>query len=251
MQSQSIKGKKHLVFDDIAEYEDYFRETQGAVPKLCLNWREAEEGEWTVADDGGVVQILKRKWAKRWYYVRTVVGTFFCTSAVTMDTDFSKHPSRYTMAKRDSRVQFDTRENLSVKERSWMALIRSGQSVGEAYREIYGESQNAKEKFHEYLKLERIVKGISAAIKASAEDLGLTPEWVLKQLKDLVEDEMIAPNPKISAIREIAELIGLKGGSSGVKALTSGEEHFSGFRGNELEEPEFEVLPSGEIDDEV
>ena len=82
MDSRSIKGVKHLVFTDKKEYYSHFGKS---APAPVEDWREGEEKDWVVGDDGGVVQLLKvshsikhpndrknYKLSKGW--CRTVVG---------------------------------------------------------------------------------------------------------------------------------------------------------------------------------
>ena len=103
MEYQKIKGKRHYIYDDIDEFQEEYPN------KLPLkNWRTAQEGDWVWSDDDRIVQLLKvsdikhpqdRKnytWAKGW--VRTIVGTFLNRENTKMDTDFNKHPNRYTFS---------------------------------------------------------------------------------------------------------------------------------------------------------
>jgi hypothetical protein len=86
MDSRRVKGTTHYVFEDKAEFEEYFLGEDGAVPQLVEDWRQARQWDWTVADDGGVVQVLKwgalphphdrKNYKSRNGYVRTIVGAF-------------------------------------------------------------------------------------------------------------------------------------------------------------------------------
>ena len=55
MKSQKIKHIKHYVYDNVEE----FKKEKGLDTQLVENWRDGEEGDWVLADDGGVVQLLK------------------------------------------------------------------------------------------------------------------------------------------------------------------------------------------------
>ena len=82
MKHKSIRGKKHYVFDNFEEYVEHFEEDAVEVK----DWKTGEEGDWVLADDGGIVQLLKvggikhpndrknYKYSQGW--CRTIVGTF-------------------------------------------------------------------------------------------------------------------------------------------------------------------------------
>ena len=109
MDFRKIKGTKHYVFKNREEFEEYFKSEHGAVPELNIDWRTAKQRDWVLADDGGVVQILKQgdlphphdrpNWKENNGYVRTVVGSFIQSDKHLMDTDFSKHLDRYRCAR--------------------------------------------------------------------------------------------------------------------------------------------------------
>ena len=50
---REIKGVEHYVYEDIDEFRHYHD------IKAKDNWRTADEGDWVIADDGGVLQLLK------------------------------------------------------------------------------------------------------------------------------------------------------------------------------------------------
>ena len=126
MKFGTINGKRHYVYDDIAEFEE-------ANPNVNLyfDWRKAKEGDWVMADaDNGICQLLKvseeikhpndrpnYKHANGW--CRTIVGTFLRNEKTKMDTDFDSHPNRYTFSKKikntNSRVK--ERKNTTQKEK--------------------------------------------------------------------------------------------------------------------------------------
>ena len=59
MDYRKIKGVKHYVFDDIRDFNSFFTDEDNR-PNVCFDWRTSNEGEWVLADDGGVIQLLKR-----------------------------------------------------------------------------------------------------------------------------------------------------------------------------------------------
>ena len=73
--SRTIKGVKHFAYESELE----FRTAHPNTP-LITDWKKAEEGDWCLADDGKIVQILKKGQVKGFKkennYVRTIIGMF-------------------------------------------------------------------------------------------------------------------------------------------------------------------------------
>ena len=104
MEYRKIRNKKHYIYDNFGEWRERHPEEN-----LWFDWRKAKEGDWVSSADGRIVQLLKvvdkikhpndrKNYKYADGYVRTVVGTFLKTKGVKMDTDFSKHPNRYTFS---------------------------------------------------------------------------------------------------------------------------------------------------------
>ena len=154
MEKKAIKGVEHLVFDDIKEYYSHFGKQ---APSPVEDWRTAKEKDWVIADDGGIIQLLKvshdikhpndrpnYKLSKGW--CRTVVGTFLIRDKTYMDTDFSKHPNRYTFSTKikntNSRVY--KREKATKKEKEFATHIVTGKSAVKAYMKSFKEGDENK-----------------------------------------------------------------------------------------------------------
>ena len=126
MDYRKIKGVKHYVFDDVQDFNIFFSDEDNR-PDVCANWITASQGDWVIANDGGVVQLLKKsnirhpndrrnyKYCEN--YVRTVVGTFLCLRKTYMDTDFSQHKNRYTFSKsiKSPNTNFYKRDKTTMK----------------------------------------------------------------------------------------------------------------------------------------
>ena len=74
MREYSIANVPHMVYDDSLE-------VPGDI-KVVKDWRAADIGDWVLADDGGIIQIIRcgvMKQRKRFLrYVGTCTGTFVC-----------------------------------------------------------------------------------------------------------------------------------------------------------------------------
>ena len=223
MKYQAIKGFKHYVFNSKEEFQDHFLPH---VPPLHKNWRNAEEGDWVVADDGGIVRLLKvstnithpndRKnynYAKGW--VRTVVGTFLIRDNVEMDTDFSKHQNRYTFSRtiKNPSKRVKKRTVCTKKERVFATNMAVGTGVVKAYKDAFGNEVDdgvAKRKGMVLLKQDRVIKEVEKSVLDVAKKMGIDHEYILNNLKQLCEyseDE----NIQLQATKELGKAVGTLG----------------------------------------
>jgi len=188
-------------------------------------WKDnPQEGDWVEADDGGIVQILKRGEIKhpndrRNYsahrgYVRTVVGTFLINDKSYMDTDFSQHPNRYTFSKtlKNANANFKKRKQITKKERLFATEVIVGKDAIKAVQNVYGEEDfnKARKKALVLLKQERVMKEVEKGALDVAKGLGIDHEYVLRRLK-MLADEGEDDNIILQSTKELAKIIGTTG----------------------------------------
>lgn len=260
MESRTIKGVEHYVFDSAEEFEAYCQKSGIKIPTI-KNWHTAQAGEWVWSDDGRIVQLLfvgdmstpiKDKTQR---YVRTVVGSFVDKPGVEMDTNFDKHPNRYTFSQTIKDVGYTRlkRDRISRFERQWIAMMVMGIPPVDAFLKVSSTKsvRNAETQADLLLKQERITKALHESIKEAAATLGLTDEWVLERLKRLAEGAK-SEKIQLDSTREVAEILGTK---PGVQKET--RELIGAFRGfgeahvQKLKETvERPALPEGIPDDQ-
>jgi len=249
---QKIKGKRHYVYDDIDEFQEDYPN------KLPLkNWRTAQENDWVWSDDERIVQLLKvsdikhpqdRKnytWAKGW--VRTIVGTFLNRENTKMDTDFSKHPNRYTFSTKikNTSTRVKERENLTKNVRIFSVNVAGGMGAVKSYMEAYEEAnpEKARKKAVVLLKQERIMQEVERSVLEVSKTLGLDHEFVLRKLK-LLADHSEDDNIVLQSTKEIGKIIGTTGTT--VKQKEVGMFGvFQGFSPEQLENIERDKLGDG------
>ena len=255
MESQTIRGKHHYVFDDIEEFKEHFKNILPRTPEIKENWRFAKEKDWVLSDDGRIVQLLKvaekvkhhgdrknYKFARGW--VRTIVGTFINRDNTVMDTDFSSHANRYTFSKTiknpSSRVRKRTKP--TNKEKEFATNVVVGMGAVKAYMTAFSEENkdNAKKKAMVLLKQERIMKEIDKTALEVAKELGIDHEYILQKLKDLAdfsEDDGII----LQSTKELGKALGTLGTT--IKQKEMGViGMFQGFSPKELESVERKEL---------
>ena len=252
MDYKEIKGVKHFVYESIEEFNKYKKDIN------VKNWKDdPQEGDWVVADDGGVVQILKRsgithpndrpnyKLSKG--YVRTVVGTFLLNNKTNMDTDFDMHPNRYTFSKKlkQANGNFKKRENVTKKEKLFATEVIVGKDAISAVQNIYKENDfnKAKKKAVLLLKQERVMNEVEKGVNDIAKGLGIDHEYVLRRLKSLA-DTGEEENVVLQSLKELGKIIGTS--APNIKKDIGVVGMFQGFSPKQLEKAERKQITEGE-----
>ena len=224
MDYRKIKGVKHYVFDDVQDFNIFFSDEDNR-PDVCTNWLTASQGDWVIANDGGVIQLLKKSNIKhpndrRNYkycesYVRTVVGTFLCLHKTYMDTDFSQHKNRYTFSKsiKSPNTNFYKRDKTTKKEKVFATNIAVGMGAVKSYMDAFVEwdSYKAGKKAAILLRQERVMKEVEQSVVDVAKTMGVDHEYVLVTLKTLVDSSQ-EDNIVLNAVKELGKAIGTIGG---------------------------------------
>ena len=244
MKHKKIKGVKHLVFSSLDEYHKHFGK---AAPLPKKDWREGEQGDWVIADDKGVIQLLKvshnithpndrPNYTLNKGWCRTVVGTFLMSDKAIMDTDFDKHPNRYTFSTKikntNSRVY--KRKKATHKEKEFATHLVTGTSAVKAYMRSFNESNEGKatKKAAILLKQRRIMQEIEASALEVAKELGVDHRYILRSLKCLAENSG-DDNIQLQAVKELGKAIGTLGGTKKIETGVVGL--FQGFSQDQLE----------------
>ena len=244
MKHKKIKGVKHLVFSSLDEYHKHFGK---AAPLPKKDWREGEQGDWVIADDKGVIQLLKvshnithpndrPNYTLNKGWCRTVVGTFLIRDKSFMDTDFDKHPNRYTFSTKikhtNNRVY--KREKATHKEKEFATHVVTGTPAVKAYMKSFNEVDEGKatKKAAILLKQRRIMSEIEASALEVAKELGVDHRYILRSLKCLAENSG-DDNIQLQAVKELGKAIGTLGGTKKIETGVVGL--FQGFNQDQLE----------------
>jgi len=236
----------------------------GVVPELVTNWREGRERDWVLANDGGIVQILRQKPLPHPHdranyknhengWCRTIVGTFIQDNKFEMDTDFDLHPNRYTFTQRSAKEvkqRARARKNPTKRERIFSVALATGKSLQMSYEEAYGASTNWREKALELVKRETVMTEVRKSVQDVAKNLGIDIEGIFKEMWDLAkgsEDDSV----RFRSLKELKDTLIPK--ETHRSSLTGRETfQFGGFGGDklkEIESAELKVLAEGEEDE--
>jgi len=256
MEYRKIRHKKHYIYDHISEfYNAHPNETP------LKDWREGKQGDWVWSDDGKIVQLLKvvdkikhpndrKNYKYASGYVRTVVGTFLKTKGVKMDTDFEKHPNRYTFSGKNPKSVKD-REGVTNKEKIFATNVAIGMGPVKAYMDAFNSDDElqSRRKATLLLKQERVMQEVEKSVLDVCKGMGLDHEYVLKKLKCLA-DNSSDDGIVLQSTKELAKIIGTSGTT--VKSREMGiVGMFQGFSPEQLEKAERPQLKEGDIDGEV
>lgn len=132
------------------------------------NWRKSNVGEWVKADDGCVIQVLRKgnmirdKGKDRIRsYVGTCTGTFVCLPRTKMDT--SKRKNIYSFGgEMSAEERVASRTTLSKNEILFVQYLSQGIPAQDAYLKAFptNNPHYANTKSSSLIKTERIIKAM-------------------------------------------------------------------------------------------
>ena len=223
---------------------------------LHSEWRDGKEGDWVLSDDKKVVQLLKvsdklshpkdsKNYKQSKGYVRTIVGTFINADKTYMDTDFQKHPNRYTFSTKikNTNQRVKERINCTNREKIFATSVAVGKDAVAAYMKAFSEANRgtARKKAVVLLKQRRVMTEIEKTSKDIAKELGIDHEYILgslKQLADTSEDQ----NVSLQSLKELGKAIGTLGNTT--RTIETGViGMFQGFSPDEIEGAQRKLLP--------
>ena len=256
MDFRKIKGVKHYVYDDLTEFQKHNPNTN-----VIFDWKKGEEGDWVLADDNGIAQLLKvsskiahpndrPNYTHSKGYVRTIVGTFLRNDKTKMDTNFDEHPNRYTFSKtiKNTNNRVKERKNPTNKEKVFATTVAVGTDAVQAYMDAFEEKDRdkARKKAVVLLKQRRVMEEIEKNVKDVAKALNIDHDYILRSLKHLA-DFSDDPNISLQSLKELGKAIGTLGG--GVKRVETGViGMFQGFSPEQLQSARRQLESKKEID---
>ena len=174
-------------------YHRIFEERKEVPPNIIIreNWREADVGDWVIADDGCVIQVLRKgsmlrtkgKIRKK-YYIGTCTGTYPVTKSSKLDT--SRRDNIYTF----SGLLEPEKRGLTRKERMFIFYLSQEKlSPEQAYLKAFptNNKRYASEKAASLIKTERITTAVKEELKPILDELGISDLYILKGIKDEAE----------------------------------------------------------------
>jgi len=233
MRHYKVNKINHTVFESMDEVPS----DMNIVP----DWRVSHIGDWVQADDGCVIQVLRKgkmirnKGKNRIRsYIGTCTGTFVCIPRTKMDT--SRRRNIYSIGgemSADERVS--SRLTLSKHEVLFVQYLSSGLAAQDAYLKAFptNNPHYANTKSSSLIKTERIVKAMKKELEPIVEELGISPKYILDRIKSEAEDSEKA-DTRLKALFKLSDILDLEDKSSTKVTQVTGA-LFQGFSEDQIE----------------
>ena len=233
MRKYKVSGKWHDVYD-----------TADEVPKeinVVEDWKNAEIGDWVRADDECVIQVLRKGSMlkakgkhREATYIGTCTGTFPTASSSKMDT--SRRQNIYSFSGKSESESVLKRKNITKNEMVFVQYITAGMNPKDAYLKAFNTKNPgyANIKAGHLLKTERINTHMKKELEPVMETLGLDPEFVLKNIKEVILSSE-KDDTRLKALFKLSDIMDMEDKQKTNVTQISGAV-FQGFSDNALEE---------------
>ena len=240
--TRTIKGVKHYAY----ESEEEFRKAHPDTP-LITDWKQAEEGDWCVSDDGKIVQILKKgcfvdKKKRDNDYIRTVIGMFNHRGSSPFVGTIKDEIYRFT---KKTGYQVKTGGYLTDAKRSFAKYVAHGMDPVEAYQKSFPKTtslDHAERRSTLLLKNKTVRQAVDKEIENLMSEVGITKRYLLETTKDVIDKIDVRDNDKLRAIETLMKISGLLSTEKKVDSVALIQE-FSGFTREKLQAFEQGILP--------
>ena len=237
MREYYVNKIKHTVYDDKTEVPSSI--------KVIADWRDGQVGDWVHTDDGCVIQILRKGNMLRkkgtQYYVGTCTGTFPVGVKTVMDAD--RRPNIYSFSGYSTPEEVvQNRRELTANEKLFVANLSEGMQPDEAYVRAFptNNKRYARMKAVNLIKTERVFEAMKEELKPICDDLGVSPTYVLRGIKDEA-DTAEKSDTRLKALFKLSDILDLEDkNASKVQQITGVQ--FQGFTDDMIENAEVKKL---------
>ena len=240
--TRTIKGVKHYAY----ESEEEFRKAHPDTP-LITDWKQAEEGDWCVSDDGKIVQILKKgcfvdKKKRDNDYIRTVIGMFNHRGSSPFVGTVKDEIYRFT---KKTGYQVKTGGYLTDAKKNFAKYVAHGMDPVKAYQKAFPKTvslDHAERRSTLLLKNKTVRQAVDKEIENLMSEVGITKRYLLETTKDVIDKIDVRDNDKLRAIETLMKISGLLSTEKKVDSVALIQE-FSGFSRDKLKAFEQGILP--------
>ena len=225
MRTYVVKRKDHVVYDSIEEFPDTMH--------YLKDWKEGDLGDWVLADDGCIIQILRvgtfakpKGKIRTLKYVGTCTGTFLCREGYSMDCD--RRESIYTLSGKNPSTHVNERAEVTQREQLFAQFVSQGLDKTEAYLRAYKTDKKGYAKLQAgvLLKQERVRTAMKESLKPVLDQLGINDNFVLTGIKQVAQDGEKDAD-RLRALFELADILEMKESKKEITAI--GAAMFKGF----------------------
>ena len=204
MRTYIVNKQEHHVYEDISELPSDL--------VYLKDWRKAEIGDWVLANDGCIVQILRKSRMKT-KKGRIKIVSFFgtCTGTFSERSKYMDTERREDIYSISGKIN-KNRKELTKNEILFSAALARGVSPEDAYLKVYRTNNRKYAKLQAgiLVKSERIRKAMKEELKPVMKSLGISPELVLAGIRDIALNEEAKHSDKLKALFELGEILELK-----------------------------------------
>ena len=206
MRYYKVKGIKHTVYETTSEVPPHV--------KIIDDWRKGNIGDWVLADDESVIQILRkgamlRKTGER-AYIGTCTGTFLVLKDTYMDTN--KRTNIYSFGGDSTPEQVvANRRKMTANEELFVTYIGQGLQPEDAYVKAFptNNKQYARMKAVNLIKTERIKTAVKEELKPILQELEIDEKMVLENIK-IVAQTAEKDDTKLKALFKLSDIMDLE-----------------------------------------
>jgi hypothetical protein len=209
------------------------------------DWRTASLSDWVLADDGCVIQILRKGEmtkpkgkVRKIPYVGTCTGTFIATPNNKMDT--SRRINIYSISGNVERnKQIEEREKLSTREELFVTYLSGGLSYREAYIKAFptNDPHYAGTRAGQLIKTTRVRSAMKEELRPFMEELDIDETYILSNIKGVIDSDAIKPDTKLKALFKLADIYDMEDKNK-TQVTTMTGALFQGFSKDKIAEAE-------------
>ena len=206
MRTYRVNKFKHEVYDSIDE-------TPPSITPL-KDWRVAKVGDWVIADDDCIIQVLRKGKMLRkksyQYYIGTCTGTFPVSKKTKMDTD--RRPNIYSFSGYGTPEEVvANRRKMTANEELFVTYVSQGISPEDAYIKAFptNNKQYARMKAVNLIKTERIKTAVKEELKPILQELEIDEKMVLENIK-IVAQTAEKDDTKLKALFKLSDILDLE-----------------------------------------
>tara|TARA_Y100001938_G_scaffold112730_1_gene154484 strand:+ start:2069 stop:2794 length:726 start_codon:yes stop_codon:yes gene_type:complete len=206
MRKYRISKIQHIVYDTESEVP----------PKIHVHkdWRKANVGDWVLADDESVIQVLRKGSMMRKNgeiaYIGTCTGTFIVSENTYLDTD--KRVNIYSIGGNATPEQVvANRREMTANEQLFVTYIGQGLSPEDAYVKAFptNNKRYARMKAVNLIKTERVNTAVKEELKPILEELDIDEKMVLENIK-IVAQTAEKDDTKLKALFKLSDILDLE-----------------------------------------
>ena len=206
MRTYKVNKFKHTVYDSKEELHPNIN--------IVKNWRIANVGDWVKADDGCIIQILRKGSMLRkngeQYYVGTCTGTFPVSDKIQMYTDKKVNIYSFSGNATPEQVVIN-RKDMTANEELFVQYISQGLPPEDAYVKAFptNNKRYARMKAVNLIKTERIKTAVKEELKPILQELDIDEKFVLENIK-IVAQTSEKDDTKLKALFKLSDIMDLE-----------------------------------------